>query len=157
LCWSGSDAITAAFGGALTSVPIRYEIDAEAGLILVELSGTVPAAELFDYYATLAADTSLGPDLSVLADCRGVTSGPSFLELYGLATAKGRLPPHLRPTRAAVIVNQGWLFGIVRQFAALADRGGIRVMPFVEPDQARQWLQRRAESSRPGRPRNEQI
>ena len=102
-------------------MPIRYEIDADAGLIRVELSG------------------------------------PSFIELYGLATAKGQLPPDLRPTRAAVIVNQGWLFGIVRQFAALADRAGIRVMPFVDADQARQWLVRRAEPSMTARPTNEQA
>ena len=138
-------------------MPIRYEIDADAGLIRVELSGKVPAAEIFDYYATLARDTSVRPGLSVLADCRWVTSGPSFIELYGLATAKGQLPPDLRPTRAAVIVNQGWLFGIVRQFAALADRGGIRVMPFVDADQARQWLVRRAEPSMTARPTNEQA
>jgi hypothetical protein len=138
-------------------VPIRYEIDAEVGLILVELSGTVPAAEIFDYYATLAADAAVRPGLAVLADCRGVTSGPSFLDVYELATSKPQLPMHLRPTRAAVIVNQGWLFGIVRQFAALADRGGIRVMPFVEAGEARQWLLRPVESATFARPKNEQI
>ena len=107
----------------------------------------MPAAEIFAYYATLARDTSVRPGLSVLADCRGVTSGPSFIELYGSATAKGQLPPGLRPTHAAVIVKHGWLFGIVRRFAALAHRGGIRVMPFVDADQAHEWLVRRAESA----------
>jgi len=138
-------------------VPIRYEIDAEVGLILVELSGPVSAAEIFDYYATLAADASVRPGLAVLADCRGVTSGPSFLDVYGLATSKPQLPVHLRPNRAAVIVKRGWLFGIVRQFAALADRGGVRVMPFVEPGEARQWLLRPVESVTPARPENEQL
>jgi hypothetical protein len=75
-----------------------------------------------------------------------VTSGPSFTDLHQLATAKGKLPPNLRPTRAAVIVNKGWLFGIVRQFASLADGGGIRVMPFFEPAEAREWLARFAPS-----------
>jgi len=41
-----------------------------------------------------------------------------------------------------VLVNEGWLFGIVRQFASLAEKGGIGVLPFFEAEQARQWLAR---------------
>jgi hypothetical protein len=121
-------------------VPVRYEIDAEAGLVLVHLSGLVTAAEILGYYAALAADPNVQPGLVVLADCRDVTSGPAFTELIGVANAKGLLPDHLRPTRAAVIVSKSWLFGIVRQFAALADRVGIRVMPFYDSDEALAWI-----------------
>ena len=123
-------------------MPVRYDIDLAAGLVLVDLSGPVSAAEILDYYSTLAADPTVCPSLSVLADCRQVTSVPSFLELYSIATAKGRLPPHLRPRRAAVVVNGGFLFGVVRQFASLAEKGGIGIMPFFEAEQARQWLAR---------------
>ena len=126
-------------------MPVRPEIDSTSGLVLVDLTGTVTAAEIFAYYSALAADPDIRPGLAVLADCRGVTTGPSFTDLYALATAKGQLPPGLRPTRAAVIVNKGWLFGIVRQFASLADRGGIRVMPFFSEADARQWLAKRAD------------
>ena len=125
-------------------MPVRHEIDVDAALVLVELSGKVTAAEIFSYYSALATDPQLMPGLSVLADCRQVTSGPSFTELHRVATSKGQLPPNLRPVRAAVVVNKGWLFGIVRQFASLADGGGIRVMPFFEPDEAREWLARRS-------------
>ncbi|HUQ79819.1 MAG TPA: STAS/SEC14 domain-containing protein [Gemmatimonadaceae bacterium] len=128
-------------------MPVRHEIDVNAALVLVELSGKVSAAEIFAYYSALSEDPELVAGLSVLADCRQVTSGPSFMELHQVATAKGKLPLSLRPTRAAVIVNKGWLFGIVRQFASLADGGGIRVMPFFEPEEAREWLARYAASS----------
>ena len=121
-------------------MPVRYEIDADAGLVLVHLSGLVTSAELFGYYAALAADPNVQPGLAVLADCRDVTSGPSFSELIGVANAKGLLPDHLRPTRAAVLVSKSWLFGIVRQFSALAERMGIRVMPFYDSDEARAWI-----------------
>jgi hypothetical protein len=111
-----------------------------SGLILVDLSGSVSRAELIGYYAALRDDPALRPGLVVFADCRRVTSGPSFLELHAVANAQALLPPGLRPTRAAVLVNKGWLFGIVRQFAAMIERLGIRVMPFVDEADARRWL-----------------
>ena len=122
------------------TVPVRYEIDADAGLVVVHLSGLVTGAELFAYYAALAADPAVRPGLAVLADCRDVTTGPSFTEMVAIANAKGLLPDDLRPTRAAVLVSRSLIFGIVRQFAALADRVGIRVMPFYESEEAHAWL-----------------
>ena len=128
-------------------MPVRHEIDEAASLVLVELTGKVTAAEILTYYSALAQDAQLRPGLSVLADCRQVTAGPSFTELHLLATAKGKVPPTMRPRRAAVLVNKGWLFGIVRQFAALADGAGIRVMPFFDPVEAREWLARWADQA----------
>jgi hypothetical protein len=121
-------------------VPVRHEIDVDAGLIMVWMSGAVTATEILAYYAELAGDPSLRPGLAVLADCRAVTAAPSFPEISIVATAQARTPPTLRPTRAAVIVATGWLFGIVRQFGALAERTGVRVMPFYADDDARRWL-----------------
>ena len=121
-------------------MPVHYEIDVDAGLVLVYLSGSVTAAEIFAYYAALAADPTVRPGLAVLADCRDVASGPSFSEMVAVANAKGLLPDDLRPTRAAVLVSKSWIFGIVRQFSALAEQMGIRVMPFYEREEARAWI-----------------
>jgi hypothetical protein len=121
-------------------VPVRYEIDVDAGLVMVHLSGRVTGAEIFAYYATLADDPSVCPGLAVLADCRHVATGPSFTEMVAVANAKGLLPDDLRPTRAAVLVSKSWIFGIVRQFSALTERMGIRVMPFYEEHEARAWI-----------------
>ena len=121
-------------------MPVHYEIDVDARLVLVHLSGRVTGAEIFAYYAALAADPAVCPGLAVLADCRDVTTGPSFSEMVAVANAKGLLPDDLRPTRAAVLVSKSWIFGIVRQFGALAERMGIRVMPFYETREAREWI-----------------
>jgi hypothetical protein len=121
-------------------VPVRYEIDVDAGLVMVHLSGRVTGAEIFAYYAALAVDPAVQPGLAVLADCRDVTTGPSFTEMVAVANAKGLLPDDLRPTRAAVVVSKSWIFGIVRQFAALAERMGIRVIPFYDEHEARAWI-----------------
>jgi hypothetical protein len=123
-------------------VAIRYEIDSAAGLVRVTVSGDVTSAEIFDYYAAVAADPALRPGLSIFADCRAVTSVPPFAELSVAANVQARAPADLRPSRAAVLVSSGWLFGIVRQFAALAERGGILVVPFYDRDDAQQWLSR---------------
>ena len=119
---------------------VRHEIDACAGLIEVHLSGEVTAGEIFGYFAQLASDPALRPNLSVLADCREVTGVPTFVELGALAAAEPRTPAAMRPTRAAVVVSSSLLFGIARQFAALAEPTGIRVTPFYDVDEAYRWL-----------------
>jgi hypothetical protein len=121
-------------------VPVHHEIDVDTGRIVVHLSGAVTAAEILAYYADLARDPLLRPGLVVLADCREVTAVPSFPEMSMVATAQSRTSPGMRPTFAAVVVSAPWLFGIVRQFAVLAERSGIHVMPFYELDEATHWL-----------------
>ena len=121
-------------------MPARHWIDQDASLIIADLSGDVTSAEILDYYLAVASDPTLRPGLAVLADARTVTGVPPFTELIALANAKPNAPPDLRPTCAAVVVSAGWLFGIIRQFAALAERGGIRVVPFYDIDEARAWL-----------------
>ena len=126
---------------------VRHKIDVQAGRILVHLSGAVTAAEILGYYAELALDPALRPGLTVLADCREVTAVPSFPEMSMVANAESRTAPELRPTRAAVVVSAAWLFGIVRQFGALAERSDIRVMPFYEVSEAIEWLASQSEGA----------
>jgi hypothetical protein len=80
----------------------------------------------------------------VLADCRAVTAVPTFAEISIVATAQTQTPSALRPRRAAVVVTSAWLFGIIRQFGALAERTGVRVMPFYDEAEARGWLAKEA-------------
>src|SRR5512143_3750713 len=122
------------------TVSVRYEIDACAGVIRTRLSGAVTLADMFGYYSALASDSALRPNFSVLADCRDVTGVPTFAELSMVATAEPRIAREVRPTRAAVVVSSAWLFGIARQFAALAEPNGIRVVPFYNAGEAERWL-----------------
>jgi hypothetical protein len=134
-------------------VPVQHEIDLAARLIVMRFSGEVTAGEIFEYYGALAADPLLRPNLAVLADCRGVTSVPTFDEL-GLVANTNLRTSSARPTRAAIIVSTPWLFGIARQFAVLAEPNGIHVMPFYDENEARQWISS-AESSSPAADPNE--
>lgn len=128
-------------------MPVRYEIDGCAGLIRAHLSGDVTVADLLRYYSFLAADPALRPNLTVLADCRDVTSVPTFAEMSVVATAEPRTSPGLGPTTAAVVVSSVWLFGIARQFAALAEPSGVRIVPFYDPQEAARWLSAASEAS----------
>ena len=121
-------------------MPVRHEIDVDAGLVLVDISGALTSAEALGFLSALAADPAVRPGLAVLGDCRRVTSGPSFLELHRIATAWSALPDDVRPRRAAALVNKGWLFGFVRQFAAIIDHLGVCVMPFLTVEDAHRWL-----------------
>ncbi len=128
-------------------MPVRHEIDACAGLVVVYLTGPVTAGEILGNYAAIAADPALRPGLGVLADCREVTGVPSFGELAAVANARPHAPTATRPTHGAVVVSSAWLFGIVRQFAALAEPNGIHVMPFYDLGEAKQWLSSVAETA----------
>ena len=131
------------------TVPVRHVIDAEAGHVMVEVSGDVTASEIFGTYAAIASDPALRPNLGVLADCRTVTSVPSFSELGTVACASAQAASAIRPTRAAVVVPTTWLFGIARQFAALAEMNGVRVVPFYAEADAKRWLTTDGEESIP--------
>lgn len=121
-------------------MPVRYEIDGEAGLVRIELSAAVTSAEILDYYSVLAAEAAIGRGLAILADCRRVTSVPAFAELSSIAAGRRRPPADLYPTRVGVVVAAGWLFGIIRQFAALIERTGLIVVPFYCAEEAERWL-----------------
>jgi len=120
-------------------VPVRYEIDGDAGLVRVELWAAITAAELVAYYATLDADIA-ARGLPVLADGRTVTAVPPFAQLSAIATARPPVPDHLRPLRVAIIVSSAWAFGIARQFGAMVERAGLVVVPFYDPIEAEQSL-----------------
>ena len=121
-------------------MPVRHEIDVNAGRVVVHLSGGITAGEILAFYGKLADDPALQPGLTVFADCRQVTAVPGFPEMSMVANAQPRISPHMRPTRAAVVVEASWLYGIIRQFGALAERNGIRVVPFYDFDEAAEWL-----------------
>ena len=122
-------------------MPIRHQIDPDLGRVMLTVSGSVTAREIFETYGMLAADPSFRPNLAVLADCREVTSVPSFEELGVVANThpRGGL---MRGgvMRVAVVVSSPWLFGIARQFAALAEPNGIHVVPFYDGREAERWL-----------------
>ena len=120
-------------------MPVRYEIDGDAGLVRVELSATLTTAEIVAYYAALGRDPA-ARGLPVLADGRTVTSVPAFAQLKSLASMRPHVPAHLRPLRVAVVVSGVWLFGIARQFGALVERVGLVVVPFYDLAEAEQSL-----------------
>ena len=122
-------------------MPISHQIEPTAGRIVLRVSGTVTAREIFESYGMLAADPLFRPNLAVLADCREVTSVPTFDELGVVANTNPRAKSmRAGATRAAVVVSSPWLFGITRQFAVLAEPNGIHVVPFYDEREAARWL-----------------
>lgn len=122
-------------------MPLHHQIDQAAGRIVLRFTGSVTAREIFEYYGTLSADPLFRPNLAVLADCREVTSVPTFDELGVVANTNPRATSmRAGATRAAVVVSSAWLFGITRQFAVLAEPNGINVVPFYDAQEAERWL-----------------
>ena len=122
-------------------MPIRYHIDPAPGRIVLHVSENVTAREMFEAYSMVPVDPLYRPGLSVLADCREVTSVPTFDELGVVANTNPRATSMRRgTTRVAVVVAAPWLFGITRQFAVLAESNGIHVVPFYDEHDAERWL-----------------
>jgi hypothetical protein len=122
-------------------VPIRYRIEPASGRIVLHVSENVTAREIFEVYSMVPSDPLYRPNLSVLADCREVTSVPTFDELGVVANTNPRATSVREGTRrVAVIVASPWLFGITRQFAVLAEPNGIQVVPFYDEREAARWL-----------------
>ena len=121
------------------TVPVRYEIDGDAGLVRVEFSAAVTATEILGFYAAIAAEPA-ARGLPILADARSVTTVPPFTQLRAIASVPSGMPPHLRPLRVAVVVSGACLFGIARQFGAMVESAGQLVVPFYDPIEAEQSL-----------------
>jgi hypothetical protein len=122
-------------------VPIHHQIAPDLGRLVLTVFGNVTAREIFETYSALAADPLFRPSLAVLADCREVTSVPSFDELGVVANTNPRAKStRAGATRVAVVVSSPWLFGITRQFAVLAEPNRIHVVPFYDEREATRWL-----------------
>src|SRR4051794_9143515 len=52
------------------TVPVRHEIDVNAGRVVVHLSAAITAGDILGFYDKLAGDPAMQPGLTVLADCR---------------------------------------------------------------------------------------
>lgn len=122
-------------------MPIRHQIDLTAGRLVLRVSGNVTAREIFESYGVFAADPLYRPNLAVLADCREVTSVPTFDELGVVAnTNPSATSVRAGATRVAVVVSSPWVFGITRQFSVMAEPNGIQAMPFYDAHEAERWL-----------------
>ena len=119
-------------------MPIRYEILPD--LVRLEISGIMDAAEIFAFYEAVANDPAHRPGTPMLVDARNVTDAAPFRALEGTAREATRTPMFSAPTKAAALVSSSWMFGIVRQWAAISSDSPLVTHPFYDEVEALAWL-----------------
>ena len=119
-------------------MPIRYEI--QPNLVRLEISGLMDAVEIFAFYEAVAKDPAHRPGTPMLVDARNVTDAAPFRALEGTAREAARTPIFSAPTKSAALVSSSWMFGIVRQWAALSSDSPLVTRPFYDEAEALAWL-----------------
>lgn len=119
---------------------ISYEIAPGAEFVRVTIEGTAGAEEVIAVLRAMAADPAYRPAMPQLVDMRCVTQPTSLADLKRVADAIERMRPEFAGARWAVLVAKSAVFGVARQFGALAERAGVDVVPFFDPAHAHEWL-----------------
>lgn len=122
-------------------MPLSYEIDAEARLVVLAC-GNTSLERWRDVMMAVFADARYQPGFSVFVDCRSATLAPSTNEVQGVI---GFIRSHramLGQGRWAVIVEQPAGYGMARMAEAIAGVSSIELRAFRTPDEAHAWLAR---------------
>jgi hypothetical protein len=98
------------------------------------------AAEIFAFYEAIAKDPAHRPGTPMLVDARNVTDAAPFRALEGTAHEAKRTPVFSTATKSAALVSSSWMFGIVRQWAAISSDSPLVTRPFYDEAEALLWL-----------------
>ena len=119
-------------------LPIRYEITVD--LVRVYIDDVLDAAEILEFYTTVASDPAFKPGTPFLVDARRVNHVAPLAQLKGTAVEAQRTPAFSAPTKSAALVSTTLMFGVVRQWAAFGGDGNLETRPFFDEDEALRWL-----------------
>lgn len=119
-------------------VPIRYEILPD--LVHVEITGMMSATEIFEFYGQVGSNPAFRPGMPFLVDARAVTEAAPFPEMRTTAIGATHSPVFSVPTKSAALVSSPWMYGLVRQWAAISSDSPLVTHPFFDVDTAMAWL-----------------
>jgi NAD(P)-dependent dehydrogenase (short-subunit alcohol dehydrogenase family) len=127
-------------------VPITHRVDAEHGVVLVTLAGTLDDEELRDAAQRLVADGDRLPGLRELVDAREADltqTTSAALRDVAAVFEKGPRPAH--GVKIALVANADVAYGLARMYQSLREESGAHFRVFREMSEARSWLQLPAE------------
>lgn len=120
------------------SAPLSYQIDPAERIVTI--TGEYGTAE--DWKALLTQilhDPLLQPGFAFLRDRRGVAADVEVATVVAVVDAIRRFWPHIRPSRAAILVSRGCDPRAIAA-CALADGHGLSIKAFTSYDDAVTWL-----------------
>jgi hypothetical protein len=120
-------------------MPVTYEIDQQADLLRLVLSGTVTTREFEDYFRSSVADPAFRPEMDRLVVALDVKGFPRASEVRSVSIEVGKRAGRGSTVRVAVVVNTPFGRGMANMFLIQAgvDR---RFEMFSDEQSARSWL-----------------
>jgi len=117
-------------------MPITYRIDPTRHLVVTEWSGTITIQEARAYFSGLRSDPDFDPTMLHLSNALKADAPLTLGELRLLASES----PFADCGRAAIVASSDLVFGVSKQYKALANRKSRTIRVFRELDEAFEWL-----------------
>jgi len=121
-------------------MPLRYQIDRDAEMLLVVGEGTITQPERIAAMCEWLRDPDYRPGLNTLCDFSEATSTPTMAELQEIVALVEGHAAAIGRKKLAVIATKSITFGVARQFQTLADCGPLDVGVFKDRRAALGWL-----------------
>jgi hypothetical protein len=121
-------------------MPLRYQIDRDAEMLLVVGEGTITQPERIAAMCDWLRDPNYRPGLNTLCDFSEATSMPTMAELREIISIVDLHAAAIGKKKLAVIATKPVTFGVARQFQTLADCGPLDVGVFRDRRAALGWL-----------------
>ena len=120
-------------------MPITYQIDPDAGMLIVVADGVSTQQERLEAIQKWIGDPAFRPGLQTLCDFTTAISIPTLPELDEIVGLIRRHATAIGRKKLAIVTSRPVTFGVARQFGALAP-GGLLVQVFKDRDLALAWL-----------------
>jgi hypothetical protein len=119
------------------SVPIRNEIDKQAGLVRITIEGRTDEQEWLDSVSELGKDPDFRPSMNLLIDVRHHETVASSDMMWKIGRMVG---PDASNSRWAIVVSRLVSVGMSNMLSALVQEAGIKVKAFEDMDEAEKWV-----------------
>lgn len=121
-------------------MPITYRIDSEKGFLYVLVGGAPTQDEILTAMQAWWNDPEFRPGLLTLIDGSDATSLPTLSQLEEIVGLIRRHAHEIGRKKLAIIAPRPVIFGVARQFGALAPGGLLTVRVFKDRDAGIAWL-----------------
>ena len=122
-------------------MPIRYRIDSERNLVIVEADGVLKDSDYLEARAKLAKDPLLRPGMMQLMDFRSVELHDLTIDMYcRFIDQEIELKPQYGDYRLAVVTSSDLHFGFTRMFIVEMGASSSDMQVFRDMDEAKAWL-----------------
>ena len=121
-------------------MPVTHRVDRDAGVVRLELSGVLTAADMVGAVQAVLADLEPGRRYDALSDHRRLAEPATREQLLQLSDFLGSRGSAFWGRRWAVIVGSQASYGMIRLLSVHLESVPIWVAPFHEEQEAEAWL-----------------